>query len=40
MGLFRTAKVWRGGANENTTISFSDPVTIEGSHSIKERTTP
>jgi TolA-binding protein len=23
-------KVWRGGANENTTISFTDPVKIEG----------
>ena len=23
-------KVWRAGANENTTIAFSDPVTIEG----------
>jgi Protein of unknown function (DUF2911) len=23
-------KVWRVGANENTTITFSDPVTIEG----------
>jgi len=23
-------KVWRAGANENTTIEFSDPVTIEG----------
>ena len=23
-------EVWRGGANENTTISFSDPVKIEG----------
>jgi len=23
-------KVWRAGANENTTISFSDPVAIEG----------
>src|SRR5207302_515828 len=23
-------EVWRAGANENTTISFSDPVTIEG----------
>jgi tetratricopeptide (TPR) repeat protein len=23
-------KVWRAGANENTTITFSDPVTIEG----------
>ena len=22
--------VWRAGANENTTIEFSDPVTIEG----------
>lgn len=25
-----TAAPWRGGANENTTISFSHPVTIEG----------
>ena len=24
------AQVWRAGANENTTISFADPVTIEG----------
>jgi hypothetical protein len=23
-------KIWRAGANENTTITFSDPVTIEG----------
>ena len=23
-------QVWRAGANENTTITFSDPVTIEG----------
>jgi len=23
-------QVWRAGANENTTISFSDPVTVEG----------
>jgi DUF2911 family protein len=23
-------EVWRAGANENTTIKFSDPVTIEG----------
>jgi Protein of unknown function (DUF2911) len=23
-------KVWRAGANENTTLAFSDPVTIEG----------
>ena len=25
-----TASPWRGGANENTTISFSAPVTVEG----------
>jgi tetratricopeptide (TPR) repeat protein len=25
-------RVWRAGANENTTITFSDPVTIEGQH--------
>jgi hypothetical protein len=25
-------KVWRAGANENTTITFTDPVTIEGQH--------
>ena len=29
-GLEAYGKVWRAGANENTTISFSDPVTIEG----------
>src|SRR5213595_1875162 len=23
-------KVWRAGANENTTIAFSDPVSVEG----------
>ena len=23
-------EVWRAGANENTTITFGDPVTIEG----------
>src|SRR5947207_14927506 len=23
-------KVWRAGANENTTIEFSDPVSVEG----------
>src|ERR1043166_2695792 len=23
-------QVWRAGANENTTITFTDPVTIEG----------
>ncbi len=29
-GLVPYGKVWRAGANENTTISFSDPVMIEG----------
>src|SRR5712672_1249677 len=29
-GLETYGKVWRAGANENTTISFTDPVTIEG----------
>ena len=29
-GLESYGKVWRAGANENTTITFSDPVTIEG----------
>jgi Protein of unknown function (DUF2911) len=29
-------KVWRAGANENTTITFDDPVTIEGKHSTGE----
>jgi hypothetical protein len=29
-GLVPYGKVWRAGANENTTISFSNPVTIEG----------
>lgn len=29
-GLEPYGKVWRVGANENTTIEFSDPVTIEG----------
>jgi hypothetical protein len=29
-GLEPYGKVWRVGANENTTISFSDPVTVEG----------
>src|SRR5262245_31604113 len=24
--------VWRAGANENTTIEFTDPVTVEGQH--------
>ena len=28
--LLPYGKVWRAGANINTTISFSDPVTIEG----------
>jgi hypothetical protein len=29
-GIVPYGNVWRAGANENTTISFSDPVTIEG----------
>src|SRR5436853_1654221 len=29
-GLVSYGAVWRAGANENTTISFSTPVTIEG----------
>lgn len=29
-GLVPYGKVWRAGANENTTIEFTDPVTIEG----------
>src|SRR5215469_12707186 len=29
-GLEPYGKVWRAGANENTTIEFSDPVSIEG----------
>jgi hypothetical protein len=29
-GLVPTGKVWRSGANENTTIEFSTPVSIEG----------
>jgi tetratricopeptide (TPR) repeat protein len=29
-GLVPYGKVWRAGANENTTITFSDPVKIEG----------
>ena len=29
-GLVPYGKVWRVGANENTTIEFSDPVSIEG----------
>lgn len=29
-GLVQYGAVWRAGANENTTISFSTPVTIEG----------
>src|ERR1700687_3960784 len=29
-GLEPYGKVWRAGANENTTIDFSDPVRIEG----------
>jgi hypothetical protein len=29
-GLVSFGKVWRAGANENTTITFSDPVLIDG----------
>ena len=29
-GVVPYGKVWRAGANENTTIEFSDPVSIEG----------
>src|SRR5579862_2918076 len=29
-GLVPYGQVWRAGANENTTIGFSDAVTIEG----------
>ena len=29
-GVVPYGQVWRAGANENTTIKFSDPVTIEG----------
>jgi len=29
-GLVPYGEVWRSGANENTTITFTDPVTIEG----------
>src|SRR2546428_3986924 len=29
-GLVPYGQVWRSGANENTTIEFTDPVTIEG----------
>jgi tetratricopeptide (TPR) repeat protein len=29
-GIVPYGDVWRAGANENTTITFSDPVTIEG----------
>ncbi len=29
-GLVQYGSVWRAGANENTTISFSTPVTVEG----------
>jgi len=29
-GLVPYGKIWRAGANENTTIDFSDPVSVEG----------
>src|SRR5207245_10430818 len=28
-------QVWRAGANENTTITFTDPVTVEGKQLAK-----
>ncbi|TFG99793.1 MAG: DUF2911 domain-containing protein [Calditrichales bacterium] len=31
-GLVPLGEIWRAGANEATTISFSDPVTIEGAN--------
>lgn len=36
-GLVPYGKVWRAGANENTTITFSDPVLIDG-HSLDKGT--
>ena len=33
-GLVPYGEVWRAGANENTTITFSDPVMIKVSFSI------
>ena len=29
-GIVPYGQVWRAGANENTTIAFTDPVTIDG----------
>ncbi|MDG1027449.1 MAG: DUF2911 domain-containing protein [Flavobacteriaceae bacterium] len=29
-GLVRYGDIWRTGANQNTTVSFSDPVSVEG----------
>src|SRR5215471_8400226 len=29
-GVVPLGDIWRAGANENTTIEFSDPVTVEG----------
>lgn len=29
-GIVPSGEVWRAGANENTTITFTDPVKIEG----------
>lgn len=36
-GLQAYGQVWRAGANDNTTIEFSDPVTIEGQPLAKGR---
>jgi tetratricopeptide (TPR) repeat protein len=34
-GLVPLGEVWRAGANENTTIEFSDPVSVEGQPLVK-----
>ena len=34
-GMVPYGQVWRAGANENTTIEFSDPVTVEGQQLAK-----
>lgn len=34
-GLVPLGEVWRAGANENTTIEFSDPVSVEGQQLAK-----
>jgi len=39
-GLEAYGKVWRAGANENTTIDFSDPVRVEGKPLPREHGGP